>query len=539
MKLSLTSSLKLSLFSFLIFTNILFCTKKSFAQDCNNLKPVCGSGNIQFNPQGKGINDFGIAGNQAGCFSEGENNSAWYKIRIIKDGTFTLSITPQNSNDDYDFGIWGPNVTCTSLGTPIRCNTAAAVGNTGLVENAANTSQGPGNGSNKSSSMEVKAGEDYFILIDNASKQGASFDLSFGGTATLGEVIEADFLINPTLCGKMQLISRATSCNGQRLQHEWTITDKQGNKIATDSNENPLFDLNIPTTYIATLKVTSLSGIAKSEKSKEIVIKDVITATLKSEVNCNQILSTVSALSCYNKNYVYEWNITDSKNKNVFNQKGISASQTTYLNSGTYKLSVKVTNDLGTTVTKDETLVVDVPTLQISAPTKSCFEEGQKTELSAKIIAQKLPTKYEINWYHENGTNLGSGETIKVSSAGNYTATLSYESCKIGSNTVKVNEYCPPVVYVPTAFSPNGDGLNDNLTVWGKRFVNLTVEVYDQWGNVIFANKIASENEKVSWDGTAKSGTFVPSGTYVVQTYYFDSVTSHVHIEQVITTLIR
>lgn len=529
--------MKLFLFSFLIFT-AMFCAKFSFAQDCNNLKPVCGSGSIQFNPQGKGINDFAISGNQAGCFSEGENNSAWYKIQIMKDGTFTLSIKPQNSNDDYDFGIWGPNVKCDKLGSPIRCNTAAAVGITGLEESATATSQGPGNGSNKSSSMEVKAGETYFILIDNASKQGASFELSFGGTATLGEVIEADFLINPTLCGKMQLITRATSCNGQRLQHQWTITDKQGNQIAESSDENPQFDLKIPKTYIATLKVTSLSGVFNT-KEKEIAVVDVVTSKLQVAVNCNQVSATIAATSCYTKNFTYEWNITDANNKSVFSQKGINTTQNTYLNTGTYKVSVKSINDLGTISNNEETLVVDVPTLQVSAPTKACFEDGQKAELSAKIIAQKLPTKYEINWYHETGTNLGSGETMKVASAGNYSAILSYETCKINSNITKISEYCPPVVYVPTAFSPNGDNLNDNLTIWGKRFVNLTVEIYDQWGNVIFTNAIASENEKISWNGTASSGVFVPSGTYVVQTHYFDYVTSRVHREQTVVNLIR
>jgi gliding motility-associated-like protein len=114
-----------------------------------------------------------------------------------------------------------------------------------------------------------------------------------------------------------------------------------------------------------------------------------------------------------------------------------------------------------------------------------------------------------------------------------------YDFCKINSNTVSIQEYCPPVVYVPTAFSPNGDGLNDNLRIWGKRFVNLTVEIYSQWGTVMFAKNIASENESVIWDSVSTNGVAIPSGIYVVQTSYFDARTSRPISERHVVSVIR
>jgi hypothetical protein len=43
-----------------------------------------------------------------------------------------FKIDPLVNTQDYDFALYGPNVTCTSLGTPLRCSYAAVTGNTGL-----------------------------------------------------------------------------------------------------------------------------------------------------------------------------------------------------------------------------------------------------------------------------------------------------------------------------------------------------------------------------------------------------------------------
>jgi gliding motility-associated-like protein len=63
---------------------------------------------------------------------------------------------------------------------------------------------------------------------------------------------------------------------------------------------------------------------------------------------------------------------------------------------------------------------------------------------------------------------------------------------------------------LPTAFTPNGDGVNDVLFVRGGPFAELYFAVYNEWGNLIFSSNDAS----VGWDGTFK-GTLQASGTYV------------------------
>lgn len=59
-------------------------------------------------------------------------------------------------------------------------------------------------------------------------------------------------------------------------------------------------------------------------------------------------------------------------------------------------------------------------------------------------------------------------------------------------------------IYVPNAFSPNGDGVNDLVTVYAGAAVREVVEfeIYDRWGEKVFANKHFPPNEEdMGWDG--------------------------------------
>jgi len=55
-------------------------------------------------------------------------------------------------------------------------------------------------------------------------------------------------------------------------------------------------------------------------------------------------------------------------------------------------------------------------------------------------------------------------------------------------------------IFIPNAFSPNGDGLNDVFRLQGTVIESLTLEIFDRWGNPVFrANDI-----NTSWDGYYK-----------------------------------
>ena len=66
------------------------------------------------------------------------------------------------------------------------------------------------------------------------------------------------------------------------------------------------------------------------------------------------------------------------------------------------------------------------------------------------------------------------------------------------TDSAEVREFCPPSIYVPNTFTPNGDGVNDVWFVNGKNIGSFELNVFDRWGGVIFH----SEDVSMGWDGT-------------------------------------
>lgn len=76
------------------------------------------------------------------------------------------------------------------------------------------------------------------------------------------------------------------------------------------------------------------------------------------------------------------------------------------------------------------------------------------------------------------------------------------------SNQVRITQRFRAVI--PTAFSPNNDGLNDVFEVKG-RFINaVRLKIYNRWGQIIFESKSPNEG----WNGQV-NGQDAPVGTYI------------------------
>ncbi len=72
----------------------------------------------------------------------------------------------------------------------------------------------------------------------------------------------------------------------------------------------------------------------------------------------------------------------------------------------------------------------------------------------------------------------------------------------------------PPIpggpVVIPNAFTPNGDGINDNWDIQNiNAYANCSVQIFSRWGQKVFS----SVGYGTPWDGTYK-GSALPSGTY-------------------------
>ncbi len=110
----------------------------------------------------------------------------------------------------------------------------------------------------------------------------------------------------------------------------------------------------------------------------------------------------------------------------------------------------------------------------------------QEIDITVDAVAQA--------YYWNTGIN---NKTIAITEPGNYYVTIVDSNSCSYSDSLTINDECPTVLYVPSSFTPNGDGKNDVFNPNGNNVYTFYMEIYDRWGKMIFySNDLAK-----GWDG--------------------------------------
>jgi gliding motility-associated-like protein len=75
--------------------------------------------------------------------------------------------------------------------------------------------------------------------------------------------------------------------------------------------------------------------------------------------------------------------------------------------------------------------------------------------------------------------------------------------------TVQVRDDLPcsePYIFIPNAFTPNGDGENDFFKVRSEIIIDLNMKIFNRWGEKVFESK----QQEIGWDGTFKGKMLLP-----------------------------
>jgi gliding motility-associated-like protein len=152
-------------------------------------------------------------------------------------------------------------------------------------------------------------------------------------------------------------------------------------------------------------------------------------------------------------------------------------------------------SDANTCTGADTVQIQTLPVPQIDAGPDEEINIGESVEL--------LVSGSSGAYYWEPGASLSCTDCPNplASPLQTTTYTVSITAPNGCTNTdtvmVLVNVICGEV-FVPNAFSPNGDGENDALCVYGNCFKTLRTMIFDRWGEKVFD----SESTKPCWDGT-------------------------------------
>jgi len=130
-----------------------------------------------------------------------------------------------------------------------------------------------------------------------------------------------------------------------------------------------------------------------------------------------------------------------------------------------------------------------------------------------------------VFWQFGDGnTSYDAAVTHEYDGLSDYTPQLTVINELGCSNTQSSLVLSSAYFYIPSAFTPNGDGLNDVFRIEGTGFAEYELTIFNRWGNVIFH----TTNPEDVWVGSAGEEDFFAQNqdyNYVVRVKGFDTNT--------------
>lgn len=168
----------------------------------------------------------------------------------------------------------------------------------------------------------------------------------------------------------------------------------------------------------------------------------------------------------------------------------------------------------GCVSTQRATVTITALTTPISDFSQNIFPQGGQfpTSFTNATVNADVYT-----WIFGDTTIAGNSSTdinptYTYSNIGNYKVILiaeNYNGCKDSIARI-ISIHNNNALFIPTTFTPNGDGKNDIFRVRGDQFTFQQMKIYDQWGTLIYH----TDASRPDWDGKV-NGESVQNGTYV------------------------
>ena len=331
-------------------------------------------------------------------------------------------------------------------------------------------------------------------------------------------VIEADTL-NTGVCASIQLDAGNSEGRGD-LSYSWTPSTYLDNPGIS----NPIFTPGVSTNYIVTVTdgygVSSTDSVFVTVEPVEVVVDNRIF------VNNAPDMIMLDASASIGRNLSFNW----------WSEGGeliVSGAQTaTPEVSGLGKYYLQITDQYGCSAVDSVTVgllvqvnamndtvgllintFADINVLENDVPSGELNPQsitivsppghGFATVTSDSIITY-TPTQYYI------------GQDAFIYAVCDY-----FDRCDEATVLVMISD---ETLFVPNAFSPNGDGVNDYFEIQGiAQYDQVDLKVFNRWGNLVYQSSNYGEGSNRSgfWDGIANKGIRIGNGEVPTGTYYY------------------
>ncbi|MBN8702085.1 MAG: PKD domain-containing protein [Bacteroidetes bacterium] len=348
----------------------------------------------------------------------------------------------------------------------------------------------------------------------------------------INDVPIVDFLTSNICFGSAANFANLTTVNSSgSTMYSWDFGDNSN----FDTSTHTTHTYAAATDYTVTLVAATIEGCADSVRKTISLHANPVAGFIGIDTAaCGIVCATLNDTSFITNGSIAQW-IWSFSDGSVDTIQQVNKCFTT---PGLYSASLTVVSDKNCSATVVKNNIVEVYPLPIADYTTSA---ETTTTLDPMIIFMNHSIGGQnYIWYFGDGDSLQKNLISDLiehtyQDTGVYATQLiviTEKGCRdTAAKTLKVNPDF--VVYIPNAFTPNSNGVNDFFKPIATGAKEMKFYIYDRWGLLLFnTNSIDG-----SWDGTY-NGRTVPQDVYICRTVVVD-IFDKKHVYNTSVTLLR
>lgn len=277
----------------------------------------------------------------------------------------------------------------------------------------------------------------------------------------------------------LKAFNYSTDAGGNQMTYNWWFDN-----IDKGKTKDLVLNVGTPGTYSIKLEVKNTKN-CMAEISKSVTVKPLPNPTFLN----------LSSLYCINETPNFEPFITGGFW--IINNNSITSAYT-FPSVGNYTLKYVIEKEGCKDSSSQNTTVIEAPVLDLGINQRYC---------EPKDVTLNAMQANTSSWNWSTGEKTPS---IIISKSGTYSVILNHR-CKLLTDSLAITFFgdeCP--WFVPNAFSPNDDGINDIFEIKGRQFSEIEISVYNRLFQIIYHYKGSYKG----WDGTLNDGQLIGLGTY-------------------------
>ncbi len=322
-------------------------------------------------------------------------------------------------------------------------------------------------------------------------------DAHCAGTVNGTAMVTVNPLPEPLISGDLAI------CDGEST----TLNASPGFTSYNWSNSNSQPSVVTGIGGIYTVTVIDANGCEGTSPAVNLVVNavPVVAFTNDTSLTCAVPQINFTNLSQYVPGSTFEWTFGDGSVSAAANPSHL------YFAPGNYPVSLEITTPAGcvsNTSSQVDIMFFPLPEADfVTAP-------GITNVFNGKVDFVDR-SDYAVSWLWEFGDGAKSAEQNPFhyyNEVGDYRVALTVTNIAgcidRYEDVVVINPF-----YIPNAFSPNGDGVNDLFYYSGYDLdvANYNMKIFNRWGQLVFTG----EDENDNWNGSTLDGVTAPQGTYV------------------------